>query len=856
MEQADGYSRLAPDGVHNFEWDIRGMDCPDCAMKATKAVSRLPGIESCKISVTEGTARIGLDVSRGRISKASSVLESLGHSPDRGWTQVVGTTPREAASRIGKDRKGLRNELLGIPGVLGVRMEDGKIEIQSLWISEEDLRSVAESMMVAILGEGVRFEPSTTKRLRDDQVKLITSVLTIPMILAILIVEGSGMPSIISSVIGFVGVSMAGFKMFQEAMASIQNRILGFQVLTSLAVLGAVLLGEWAEALMVVGLESLASHLEDRALIRARDSMQGGLNRIPRGARLVSPPTESLSGVRKLNVFQRSLAGDQSCAQPDVCNDDDDMTPVEAIGAGDLIEVRSGEIVPVDGTVVEGAGSLDRAPLTGEPVPVSIGKGDLVEAGLTLVRGPVVLSAVASGDETRLSSLVDLVREYRDKPTRTHSSIETFTKYWVPIVMVLAPFLAFLVHGRSEEMIMTTALLWVVSCPCSLLLAAPIPHAAALTSASASGLIARGGDVLEAAAGVSLALLDKTGTLTSGHPVLTGISVSGDESEDNVLRMAAGLETRSNHPYAKSILGVAESRSIKPMRVSDIADGDAGVSGSLRGQKLMLGRVDWLMSEGVEIPEDLDSSLAEYRKSGFGASVLSIEGRAIASFGFSHDDTREGVEEMLEALTRSGVSVEILSGDEQSSVEAFASRFGIPASSCRGGVDPEGKAAWVSEKSKAGKTLMAGDGFNDAGALAAADVGIAVGSGEQVNLDAADVLIPGEDPRALSRLISLSRRTRSVVLANIAISVGVTIILVTAVLLGAEINLAVGIALHEASALLIILNGMWVTGTGMQRLTTLVDLARDIGSDIVDSFGALIGRDGSDTLRPLDKSNT
>ena len=846
---------MAPDGIHSFEWGIRGMDCPDCAMKATKAVSRLPGIDSCKISVTEGTARIGLDVSRGRISKSSSVLESLGHSPELGWTQVVGITPREAARRIGKDRKGLRDELLGVPGVLGVRMEEGKIEIQSLWIREESLRSVAESMITSILGDDAQYAPSTTKKLRDDQVKLITSVLTIPMIIAILIVESSNLPSIISSVIGFVGVSMAGFKMFQEAMASIQNRILGFQVLTSLAVLGAALLGEWAEALMVVGLEALASHLEERALIRARESMQGGLDRMPRGARLVSPSTGPISGVRSLNVIQRSLTMAPSCVQPDDCKDDE-MTPVGAIGAGDLIEVRSGEVVPVDGTVTEGSGSLNRAPLTGEPVPVSIGKGDLVEAGLTLVRGPVVLSAVASGDETRLSSLVDLVREYKDKPTRTQSSIETFTKYWVPLVLILAPFLAFLVHGRSEEMIMTTALLWVVSCPCSLLLAAPIPHAAALTSASSSGLIARGGDVLEAAAGVSLALLDKTGTLTSGHPVLKGISVSDDESEDNVLRMAAGLEMRSNHPYAKSILGVTESRSVKPMQVSDIADGDAGVTGSLRGQKLMLGRVDWLMSEGVEIPEELDSSLAEYRKSGFGASVLSLEGRAIASFGFSHDDTREGVAEMLESLTKSGVTIEILSGDEQSSVEAFASRFGIPPSSCRGGVDPEGKAAWVSEKSKAGKTLMAGDGFNDAGALAAADVGIAVGSGEQVNLDAADVLIPGEDPRALSRLITLSRRTRSVVLANIAISIGVTMILVSAVLLGAEINLAVGIALHEASALLIILNGMWVTGTGMQRVTTLFDLARDIGADIVDSFGALIGRGDSDTLRPLDKSNT
>ena len=838
---------MTPDGVHDFEWSIRGMDCPDCAMKATKAVSRLPGVESCNISVTKGTARIGLDVSRGRISRASSVLESLGHSPGLEWSQVVGITPREAAKRVGKDRKGLRNELLGVPGILGVRMDEGRIEIQSLLLEDKELRAVCNSMVSGILGDDILFEPSTTKRLRDDQVKLITAVLTIPMILAILIVEGSGLPGILASVIGFVGVSVCGFKMFQEAMASIQNRILGFQVLTSLAVLGAVLLGEWSEALMVVGLEAFASHLEDRALVRAREAMQGGLDRMPRRARIVNASVKSDIHISRVTMLQ-------SYVQEEVHNDE--MTPVEAIIRGDLVEVRSGEIVPVDGVIVEGAGSLDKAPLTGEPVPVSITKGDFVEAGLNLVRGPVVLRAEASGDQTRLSGLIDLVGQYKDKPTRTHSIIETFTKYWIPMVLILSPILAIMVHGRTDEALMTTLLLWVVSCPCSLLLASPIPHAVALSSASSSGLIARGGDILEAAAGVNIALLDKTGTLTSGRPTLTGITVAEGESEDSAMRMAAGLEMRSNHPYARTILAEAESRSITPMKISDITDGDAGVIGSLRGQKLMFGRVDWLLSEGVEIPDDLDSSLAEFRKSGFGASVLAVEGRAVASFGFSHDDTRDGVEEMLEALRADGVAIEILSGDEQSSVESFANRFGIPPESCRGGVDPEGKATWVTEKAKTGRVLMAGDGFNDAGALAAADVGIAVGSGEQVNLDAADVLIPGEDPRALSRLISLSKRTRSVVLANIVLSLGVTVVLVTAVLLGAELNLAVGVALHEASALMIILNGMWVTGSGTQRLTTIADLGRDIGSDLVGAFRALIGRDDAETLRPLDKSNT
>ena len=276
--------------------------------------------------------------------------------------------------------------------------------------------------------------------------------------------------------------------------------------------------------------------------------------------------------------------------------------------------------------------------------------------------------------------------------------------------------------------------------------------------------------------------------------------------------------------------------------------------GTMAGRRVRLGRADWLISEGIEFPEQIDSALTESRMAGHGSSVLSVGAKAIASFSFYHDDAREGVPELLKYLQENEISVEILSGDEQSSVEAFARTFGIPSSSCRGGVDPEGKALWVTEKSKSGKTLMAGDGFNDAGALAAADVGIAVGSGEQVNLDAADVLIPGEDPRALAELISLAKITRSVVLANTMISVGVTAILVAAVMFGLEMNLAAGVALHEASALLVILNGMWVGGTGMQRLSTLMDLAKDVIKDTVEAFRDLFGLQSGTSLGPVDKS--
>jgi heavy metal translocating P-type ATPase len=526
---------------------------------------------------------------------------------------------------------------------------------------------------------------------------------------------------------------------------------------------------------------------------------------------------------------------------------DNDLVPVEALEVGEMIEVRSGETVPVDGVIIEGTGAIDRAPLTGEPIPIPVKVGDRVEAGLVLARGPLVIKTEATGDGTRLSSLIDLVRHYKDKPTRTQSVIERFTLFWTPLVVFASPVIGFLFTNSTEQAILTTLLLWVVSCPCSLLLASPVPHAAALTTASGFGLIARGGDVLESAAEVRIALLDKTGTLTSGRPTISGISVAKGQQESRALRIAAGLEARSNHPYARTIIQEAEARSLDPMSITQIKDGDAGVLGVHRGDSVMLGRADWIRSQEVSFSNEIEKALEESRKVGKGASILAVGGSAIAVISFTHDDARDGVLETVNELSSQGVRVEILSGDEQASVEAFALEIGIDPSLCKGGVDPEGKAEYVTKLSSENRTMMAGDGFNDAGALAAADVGVAVGSGDQVNLDAADVLIPGQDPRVLSRMVSLAKRTRRIVYANIAISVMVTMILVTAVLAGTDINLAAGIALHEASAIIIILNGMWVSGTGTQRLSSLADLARDIFSDMVEIWAIFIGKDSEDT---------
>ena len=794
---------LAVDGTYDIEWNINGMDCSDCAMKAKRAVNRLPGVNSVNMSVTEGTVTLNLDLARGNVSRANLVLQNLGHDPIIPWQSVSGITPNRAASNLGIERKVLRNTLLEVPGIINVRFEEGKIEFQRINFSSQKMKEISDERLQQLLGNNLKFQTSTTSKLRTDQVQLLSAVFTIPLLMGVIAINQLDyVPNVFALLLSLIGIAFAGFPMFKAAVASIQNKFLGFQVLTSLAVIGAMLMQHYTEALIVTGLVAFASHLEESALVRARNAMQGGLDRLPRLARLSSSEEEWL--------------------------------PIEALNLGDVVEIRSGEIIPVDGIIMDGSGAIDRAPLTGEPIPISITKGDFVEAGLVLVRGPIIVSCKASGDQTRLASLIDLVRRYREKPTKTQTTIERFTSIWVPFVLVFS-----LLYGILTKDFNLTLVLWVVSCPCSLLLAAPVPHATALSSASASGLVARGGDVLESAASIELALLDKTGTLTTGHPKIGEFICTDKHKEADILGIVSALEQRSNHPYAKAIISLAAESDVKPKKVTGINDGDAGVSGKLSGKEIIFGRADWLISQGIEITEDIQKVLDSSRKKGHGVSVLSLSGKSVAAFSFIHDDARSGAKEMIQALQEQGIIVEILSGDEQSSVESFATQIGIDPSICRGNVDPEGKAKWVEERSKARSTLMAGDGFNDAGALAAANIGVAVGSGDQVNLEAADVLIPGDDPRAIVRLLELAKRTKMIVNINIAISVTVTLLLVLATIAGENSSIAVGIAIHEASVFLVIINGMFVTDNNTRRIGVLFDLMKGLADDLKEAFVVL-----------------
>ena len=815
-------------GKQSICWPIQDMDCPHCASEAMNALNRLEHVNSSLVSATEGTVTIDVDFEKGNLAEASSVLKSLGNPPDIPFMQISGVNSSAIAQRNSVAVKVLPRIFRRQPGVLDCDIDrEGNLKLQTVPNLTSEMQLVLDESLKKIIGGEYKLIPEKINTVTAGQWRMISSGIAFISLIILLLVESlvTDNPWVIGG-IGFVGVSLGGIKMFLKAIASVKNGQFGFQVLTSLAVLGASYLQAWEEALMVLILVSWTEHMENEALIKARNAMQGGLDRLPRTARKVQN-----KAIGSFSISSISVISPQSVMTPGTHKDTGpEEVPIGLVMKGDHLEIRSGELIPADGNIISGSGSVNRAPLTGESVPVDVAEGDELQAGLTLSRGPVTIEVTAVGEDTRLSGLIDTVHTYKEIPTRLQGALENFTSIWVPVVLIGAVLAWLLQPGADWKIIL---LLWVVACPCALLLASPVPHAASLSLASKSGAIARGGDIMESLSKVNLALLDKTGTLTSGRPRIGSMTLARGRRRDTAIALAAGLEASSNHPYAQAIIAFAKDESIEPLELNDISDMENGVSAKLKGSEVAFIRAEKSHVSG-KLAEDLQSAL----KQGHGASLLMKDDKAVALFTFIHDDWREGTAELVQALYAQGVNVEILSGDNQDAVNALAKSIGLQENAARGEMTPEGKVQWVQDRSKTHITMMVGDGFNDAAAMAAADIGIAIGTGESANLEAADVLIPGDDPRLISDLVKLAKRTHSVLLWNIGYSVAITLFLVYLVLAGVNESLAIGVLVHELSVIGVIINGARLSGTG-GTFQLIGDIFKSIWVGTIDSFKAL-----------------
>ena len=433
-----------------------------------------------------------------------------------------------------------------------------------------------------------------------------------------------------------------------------------------------------------------------------------------------------------------------------------------AVRVGDVLRVRPGDKVPIDGTVTEGRSSVDESMLTGEPVPVEKVAGDRVTGGTLNGTGSFDMRVDRTGAETTLAQVVEMVAQAQRSRAPIQALADKVSGYFVPAVILVAAiaFFAWLIFGPSPALayaLVAAVSVLIIACPCALGLATPISIMVATGRGAQGGVLVRNAAALERLASVNTVVVDKTGTLTLGKPTLTGVEAAPGFSQDEVLRLAAGLEMRSEHPLAEAILRGAEAKGLTAPKVADFSTVTGqGVKGTIDGHAALLGNASLMESDGIDIAP-LAEAAERRRKNGETVMLLASDGK-LAGFVAVADPIKPGAAEAIAKLHGLGLKIVMATGDNATTAKAVASQLGIDE--VRAGMRPEEKLQLIAELQRKGAVVaMAGDGINDAPALAKADVGIAMGTGADVAMESAGLTLLKGDLRGIVRAINLARAT-------------------------------------------------------------------------------------------------
>ncbi len=457
--------------------------------------------------------------------------------------------------------------------------------------------------------------------------------------------------------------------------------------------------------------------------------------------------------------------------------------PVEQVRAGDLVRVRPGDRVPVDGTIVEGASAIDESMLTGESIPVERRAGDTVIGATMNASGSFVMRAERVGRDTTLAQIVRLVEQAQGSKAPIQRVADAVTTWFVPAVVALATmaFLGWLLLGPDPRLpfaLSAAIAVLIIACPCAMGLATPTAIMVGTGKGAEAGILVRDGAALEAAQRVSTVVLDKTGTITRGEPVLQAVFSVADGGEDALLSLAAAAERGSEHPLAEAIVRGAQERSLlvgSASRFEAVPGG--GVRAEVDGRRLLLGTEAFLTEEGIA-PDELRERAAAEAAHGRTPVLVAVDGEVAGVLALA-DPVKSESAEAIRRLREAGVDVWMITGDREAVARAIGDQVGIPADRIMAEVRPEEKAAKVTELQAAGRRVaMVGDGINDAPALAQADLGIAIGTGADVAVEASDITLVGDDLRSVPGAIRLSRATMRTIRQNLGWAFGYNILLI------------------------------------------------------------------------------
>jgi Cd2+/Zn2+-exporting ATPase len=476
---------------------------------------------------------------------------------------------------------------------------------------------------------------------------------------------------------------------------------------------------------------------------------------------------------------------------------------IDEVAVGDILLVKTGAKVPVDGTVLSGEGYINEASITGESFPVGKGKGANVYAGTILENGTLQIVADRIGEDTTFGRIIELVEEAQDSKSKAERFIDRFAKYYTPAVLVLA----FIVWIFSQNIELAITIL-VLGCPGALVIGVPVSNVAGIGNGASHGVLLKGSEVIDDFSKVDTIVFDKTGTLTVGEPkVMEREFYAGDVEE--ILAYLASVERESDHPLAAAVVDfVEEIGETKPYPVekTQVIKG-GGVVAQVNGGRVAAGNVALMEQENVPLDEKVCADIARFEANGNSLVLTAINGEIKALLGI-RDQIRPGVKEDLQRLKKLGVkNLVVLSGDNQGTVDLVARELGL--TEARGDMLPKDKSAYVEELIAQGHTVaFVGDGVNDSPSLARAQIGIAMGGGTDVAIETSDVVLMNSDFRRLPHALGLAKATAGNMRQNIVIAVGVVLALLASLIFGEWMNMSIGMLVHEASILAVILNGM------------------------------------------------
>lgn len=568
---------------------------------------------------------------------------------------------------------------------------------------------------------------------------------------------------IIASVIGAAPIAI-------QAYQALRVKVVSIDVLVTIAVAGAFLIQNYEESAIVTFLFLFGAYLEQRTLNKTRSAIK------------------ELTELAPETALKRMEDGDFV------------EVSVDEVDVGDILLVKTGAKVPVDGTVLSGEGSVNEASITGESIPVAKEPGSKVFAGTILDNGTLQVEADRVGEDTTFGRIIELVEEAQDSKSAAERFIDRFAKYYTPAVLVLG--ILVWLFSRNLELAITVL---VLGCPGALVIGVPVSNVAGIGNGARHGILLKGSEVISDFSRLDTMVFDKTGTLTVGNPSVADTEYYGDNI-DEALSYLASIERESDHPLAKAVLEAIGEVKTFAVEGTEVVKG-AGIVAEVDGHRAAVGNVALMQRENVALTAKALADIAIFEQNGNSLVLTAVDGELKILMGV-RDQIRPGVKEDLQRLRRLGVkNLIMLSGDNQGTVDVVSRELGL--TEAHGNMLPEDKAAYIKKLMEEGRIVaFVGDGVNDSPSLALANIGIAMGGGTDVAIETSDVVLMNSDFRRLPHALGLAKATARNMQQNIIIAVGVVLVLLTSLIFSDWMNMSIGMLVHEGSILAVILNGM------------------------------------------------